>query len=387
MLGRWYRAGFFFSTFLLIQVSSAHEGKGVELTKQQIFAQYLLDKEVWPKPHLDEGVMHIELASLPEVSYPKGNLYSDEKYQLGRHLFFDPRLSRSGQIACASCHEPQLGWADGKRFSHGHNRAEGTMNSPTILYTGHLSALFWDGRAKSLEAVAIDAMTNPIEMAADEESVVKTLGSISGYQELFRVSFPGETISFQTISKALATFIRGQNPDTPFDRFMRGNPMALNEDQIHGMHLFRTKARCMNCHQGAMLTDQKFHHLGTSFYGVDGFRGRASATGDLRETGQFRTQPLRAATITPPFMHNGLVNSLPHLIEMYSMGWWQNNPPSNKSLDDKDFPKLSPHIQALELTKDEKKDLESFLHALSPSVHFVATPQYLPSSNKQELKK
>ena len=329
----------------------------------------------WPAPHLDEGVPFRPLAPLPEQPpYPKDNPDSAEKRRLGKVLFFDPRLSRSGQIACASCHDPDLGWADGRRRSFGHDRHRGLVNAPTIINSGHLGELFWDGRAASLEEQVLASWSNPIEMAADPRQASERLGDIKGYKELFQDAFGDADVSPDTVRRAIATFMRSVNMGrTPYDRFLAGEREAMSEAQVRGLHVFRTEGRCMNCHNGALLSDGDYHHLGTSFYAKDNFQGRYAVSGKAENVGAFRTAPLRGVTETGPWMHNGLIDDLDAVLVLYNNGWWQNAP-LDETIDDIPFSTLSPRIQPLGLTPAQLSDLRAFLGALSGSVPSVGAP-------------
>jgi cytochrome c peroxidase len=136
---------------------------------------YAADPSTWPAPHVDPDVKWKEIGLLPEVEHPADNPHTTEKETLGKTLFFDPRLSGSGQIACASCHDPDLGWADGRTTSFGHSRKQLARNSPTIRNTAFQQRLFWDGRADSLEDQARQVLMNPDEMRSGPEHVVALL--------------------------------------------------------------------------------------------------------------------------------------------------------------------------------------------------------------------
>ncbi|MFA9459815.1 cytochrome-c peroxidase [Thiohalorhabdus sp. Cl-TMA] len=336
-------------------------------------ARYEGPQSRWPAPRVD-GEARL-LAALPEPEYPASNPYSARKERLGKQLFFDPRLSASGQIACASCHDPELGWADGRRYSYGHDRQRGEVSAPSILNAGYPERLFWDGRAASLEEQAVASLTNPVEMAADPDKVVARLSGIEGYRAQFRAVFGSGPIGIGKTARAIATFVRSRTMrHTPFDRFMRGDRKALDDRELWGLHLFRTKARCMNCHHGANLTDGRFHHLGTSFYGVGNYQGRYAVTGRESDYGAFRTAPLRGVAHTAPYMHNGLVPELRSVLKLYNAGWWQNAPPDQAG-ERAPTARLSPRIEPLGLTGAELDALERFLRALSGGPQRMAPPE------------
>ena len=189
---------------------------------------YAADASTWPAPHVDPDVKWKEIGLLPEVEHPADNPHTTEKETLGKTLFFDPRLSGSGQIACASCHDPDLGWADGRTTSFG---------------------LFWDGRADSLEDQARQVLMNPDEMRSGPEHVVALLEKEPGYKELWQKAFGAEPVSIDLAAQALACFERTVvGGSSRFDSFMRGGAAALTDEALLGMDLFRREARCINCH-------------------------------------------------------------------------------------------------------------------------------------------
>ena len=344
-----------------------------------LIEQYRQGVEHWPEAKLDAGVEVQPLMPLPQqIEFPLDNPFSEEKQQLGKHLFFDRRLSQSQQIACASCHDPDLAWADGRRKAIGHNRIQGDINSPSIVDTGFLKQLFWDGRVNSLEEQTLASWTNPIEMAANPENAAKRLAKTASYPALFKTAFGDENITPERIVQAIATFVRTvRSSPSDFDRFMEGKQTALTDQQIRGLHLFRTKARCIHCHNGPLLSDNQFHHLGTSFDQVGNFQGRYKMTGKAEDVGAFRTPALRTGIASPPYMHNGLVTDLDMLLAMYNMGWWQNAKLDDKT-DDIPTAQLSPLIKPLDLSKQELADLKAFLLGLSSHLPQPLLPEELP---------
>jgi len=330
-----------------------------------IVALYQGPQQEWPEPHLSGGVPHRPLAPLPDPSYPEDNPYTEAKESLGKQLFFDPRLSASGTIACASCHDPDLGWSDGRSRSFGHARREGKRNSMTILNVAFYDHLFWDGRAESLEEQSLAAIRSPSEMNMGMDRLADRIGAIDGYRPLFEDSFGDAQVTSERIAKALATYERGITSRTSnFDRFLQGDRDAMTDRQIYGMHLFRTKARCMNCHNGALLSDNRFHNLGQSHLGRPSQDlGRYLVTGDTADVGKFRTPSLRDVTYTEPYLHHGLIFSLREVIDMYDRGMPQIIP--RKESDHPLYPEKSRLLKPLHLTETETDALLDFLKALS----------------------
>ena len=335
---------------------------------------YSGDPSAWPAPHVDPDVKWKEIGLLPEVEHPADNPHTTEKETLGKTLFFDPRLSGSGQIACASCHDPDLGWADGRTTSFGHSRKQLARNSPTIRNTAFQQHLFWDGRADSLEDQARQVLMNPDEMRSGPEHVVALLEKEPGYQELWQKAFGAEPVSIDLAAQALACFERTVvGGSSRFDSFMRGGAAALTDEALLGMDLFRREARCINCHNGPAFSDGGFHDLGLSNYGRP-FEdiGRGRITNDPADTGKFRTPSLRDATATLPLMHNGLFE-LQVALTLYNAGMPTPVRRENQA-DDPRFPVKSPLVKPLGLNKQDLADLTAFLTSLEETKRRVRPP-------------
>lgn len=368
----------YISCTVALAVSTITLAAATELS-HPIAEKYRTHQKNWPAAILQPGVVYQPLQALSGLPpEPINNPITEAKKTLGKHLFFDRRLSQSQQIACSSCHDPDLGWADGRRTAIGHNRQQGLINSPTVVNSGWLTDIFWDGRAQSLEEQVVASWTNPIEMAADTQAVVSALQKTKNYPILFENAFGEKRITVENTAKAIATFMRTLNlTNTPFDQFMRGDRQALNDEEIHGLHLFRTKAGCINCHHGSQLSDGLYHHLGTSFHTVGNFEGRYKLTQKARDVGAFRTPTLRGAAATAPFMHNGFVTDLDTLLSLYNLGWWQNAELKNKG-NDIPTARLSSLIKPLHLEKHELMALKSFLLSLNGTMPWMELPAELP---------
>jgi cytochrome c peroxidase len=350
---------------------TAEERKARAAELRRVYAE---DPSTWPAPHVDPGVNWKEIGLLPEVEHPADNPHSTEKETLGKTLFFDPRLSGSGQIACASCHDPDLGWADGRTTSFGHSRKQLARNSPTIRNTAFQQRLFWDGRAESLEDQTRQVLLNPDEMRSGPEHVVALLEKEPGYQELWQKAFGAEPVSIDLAAQALACFERTVVGGTSrFDSFMKGGAAALTDEALLGMDLFRREARCINCHNGPAFSDGGFHDLGLSNYGRP-FEdiGRGRITNDPADTGKFRTPSLRDATATLPLMHNGLFE-LQVALTLYNAGMPKPVRRENQA-DDPRFPVKSPLLKPLGLNKQDLADLTAFLTSLEETKRRVRPP-------------
>jgi cytochrome c peroxidase len=335
----------------------------------------------WPKPTLDKNVDKTtfqDIGPLPEMTYPEYNKYSKEKAFLGKTLFFDPRLSVSGQIACASCHNPELGWTDNLTRSFGHNRQNGKRNSMTILNSGYAKTLFWDGRASSLEDQAQFPIADPLEMNEKLTIAVDKIVAVKGYGKLFTEAFGDEKVTLQRIQYAIATYERTiKSPKSKFDQFVSGKSEAFTDQQVTGLHLFRTKAQCINCHNTPYFSDNQFHNDGQSLFGTkDEDFGRYNVTHDKKDLGKFRTPTLREVANTRPWMHHGHFPSLLDVVEFYNLG----NPAAIQkkylgTARDSLIPVTSPILKKLNLDRAEINALLAFIETLSTPNGRIATPK------------
>lgn len=338
------------------------------------------DASKWPAAELHENIdksKFEDIGVLPAVPYPDYNPYSKEKEALGKILFFDPRLSLSGQIACASCHNPELGWTDNLTRSFGHDRQTGKRNSMTILNSAYAKTLFWDGRAKSLEDQAQFPIGDPLEMNEKLTIAVDKIAEIKGYNALFTDAFGDKKVNLQRIQYAIATFERSINsPKSKFDNFISGKSEAFTDAQVKGLHLFRTKAQCINCHNTPYFSDNQFHNDGQTLFGTknEDF-GRYNVTKDVKDIGKFRTPTLREVANTKPWMHHGHFPSLLDVVELYNGG--NPSPIQKKYLGtarDSLIPKVDPMLKKLNLNKEEISDLLAFIETLSTPTRRIMTP-------------
>jgi cytochrome c peroxidase len=334
----------------------------------------------WPAPHVDEGVAWQEIGTLPPVMHPEQNPFNREKMLLGKLLFFDARLSASGKIACVSCHDPGLAWADGRPVSQPPSRSPG-RNTPTIRNVGHRAALFWDGRAATLEQQAEEALCNPLEMAASSDNVVGLLTASPRYLELFAAAFPDRPVSLSGVVEAIACYERSiVGGRSRFDAFFRGDGAALSDAEILGLDLFRRDARCMNCHHGPTFSDDRLHVLGLSFFGKSNEDlGRYDVSTDPADSGRFLTPSLRDVTRTQPLMHSGRF-SLSGVLNMYNAGMVRLRR-RGALRDDPLVPVTSPHLRPLGLNRQDLADLAAFLAALEEPPDPEQPPQ-LPADSR-----
>ena len=345
--------------------------KGFETIDELRKAYSSGDYKQWPKPNLDETIdvsKFEDIGVLPKVPYPATNLYSKEKADLGKTLFFDPRLSVSGQISCANCHNPELGWTDNLTRSFGHDRQNGGRNAMTILNSGFATSLFWDGRAPSLEAQAVGPIQDKLEMNMHLELAISKINSIAGYKPMFEAAFENKAISKENIQKAIATFERTVvSPMSKFDRFVSGKTDELTNQEVQGLHLFRTKARCINCHNTPYFSDNQFHNDGQTLFGtINEDFGLFNVTKKKQDIGKFKTPTLREVARTGPWMHHGHFPFLIDVVQLYNLG---NPSPIQKKYEgtarDTMKPVTSPILRKLDLSKEEEKALVAFLGTIT----------------------
>ncbi len=338
------------------------------------------DPAIWPNPNLDSSVVvgFKDIGHLPEVQHPESNPYSEEKADLGKKLFFDPRLSLSGQIACASCHNSELAWTDNITRSFGHDRQNGKRNAMTIMNAAFAHELFWDGRAKSLEDQARFPIADQVEMNEKLTIAVDKIDAVAGYKPLFESAFGTVEVSLERIQKAIATFERTIVSHTSkFDRFIDNRPELFTDEEVLGLHLFRTKARCINCHNTGYFSDNQYHNDGQVLFGTkDEDFGRFHVTGDTTDIGKFRTPTLREVARTGPWMHHGHFPSLRDVVEFYNLGNPQVVQKKYRGTPrDSLIPELSPILQKLNLSREEMDALEAFMRTLSSGDTRMRAPE------------
>ncbi len=336
------------------------------------------------------------IAPLPDKPLePKDNPTTPVKVELGKLLYFDPRLSGDGSVSCATCHDPNHGWAKKRVMSPAYPENKHFRHSPTVLNVAYNTLMFWDGRVKTLEEQASKPIASPFEMNMNYDLLEERLKAIPQYRVLFRKAFPKdrEPITIENVAKAIAAFERTiVCNDSPFDLYMRGDKEAMDEVQVKGMKLFVGKAGCVQCHNGPNFTDNKFHVTGVPKNKVEddalvkatrnfvirqaGFKnpdrfdrdlGRYFITKDRKDMGSFKTPTLRNVSLTPPYMHNGVFKNLREVIEFYNRGGG-------------DVPNKDPRLKPLNLTEDEKEALLAFLEALTcntiPEIEEPELPVY-----------
>lgn len=320
--------------------------------------------KTWPRPVVDEGVAWQEMALVPlEAPYPRDNPPTPPKIELGRKLFFDPRLSRKGEAACATCHQPARAFTDGRALAVGDEAMQGRRRSQTLFAAPFSpNGLFWDGRAATLEQQVLMPISNTFELNHSPAQLTRHLVGLPEYRLLYEAAFGPGAPQPEGVARALASFVRTIRPaPSRFDEFLRGRPDALTDQEVLGLHLFRTKARCMNCHSGPLLTDFGFHDLGLSFYGRrNQDLGRFEVTRDKAHLGQFKTPSLRGVAQAAPYMHNGIFPTLLGTVRMYNNGMGNvTGRPADPYL-----PPKSPFIRKLALSEAEIQAVTAWLGTL-----------------------
>ena len=352
------------------------------------------------------------LAPLGEPPVPADNKQSDAKVELGKILFFDPRLGGDTSTACSTCHVPDQGWAFGDDLSKGYPGTVHWRNSQTVINSAYYAKLFWAGSAKSLEKQAPSAAKGGVAGNGENDLMEARLALIPEYRKRFKEVFGDEWPLIGNAWRAIAAFERTLvQRDTPLDKYLQGDKAALSEQQVRGMDLFNGKAGCIQCHNGALATDEHYYNIGvppSTRWEEDGlaqvtFRFELYAKGSNEELyrtakadpglyfrsknewdkGKFRTPSLRYTMHTAPYMHNGAFYTMEEVVDFYDKGGFDADGRTSG------WPKTKTAlIKPLGLSDEEKEDLIAFLEALSGdaiTIEEPKLPEYAPLFNKAEL--
>lgn len=336
------------------------------LNNNDLRSLYSKGQAHWPTIQTSDG-RSVEPMSLLPVASPK-----PEHVALGDKLFHDVQLSRNNTVSCATCHERDKGFHDGRTTAIGIDEQIGTRNTPAIFGIDQWQSFFWDGRASTAEQQALMPIANPIEMDLDPEIALARVNKDKSYSAFNQSAFNSSTLTTEQMAKVLVAFERTlAAPNSRYKTFLtqlnkvpQQAVSSLSDSELNGLHLFRTKAKCMTCHNGALLSDNQFHGTGLHYYGrrfED--KGRYDATHNSEHIGQFRTPSLLGLMQTFPWMHNGLFEDLSGIVSMYNHGGARPRPRKNQ-LNDPNFPKTTDLLIKLNLTKQEQKDLVAFLRIL-----------------------
>lgn len=357
---------------------------------------------------------HAPLAVLPaNPPIPADNKQSDAKVALGKLLFFDPRLGGDASISCASCHDPEQGWAWAEDFSRGYPGTVHWRNSQSIMNSGHYPGSFWANSVTSLEAQAPSAAKGGVAGNGENDIMTARLALIPEYRKRFKEVFGDDYPRIKNAWRAIAAFERTINQtSTPIDSYLSGDKSALSEQQVRGKALFEGKAGCIQCHNGALASDMEMYNIGVppaKRWEEDGlaqitFRFELYAKGSNEklyrtakadpgayfrgknkwDLGKFRTPSLRYTMYTAPYMHNGAFYTLDEVVDFYNKGGFDED---NRTTG---WPKTkSKLIKPLGLSDDEKGDLIAFLESFSGDEILMAKPdlpEYAPMFTLEELK-
>ena len=316
-------------------------------------------------PVLKAGHPSLKEWILPPVSTPKDNALNAARVDLERDLFFDPRLSGEGNMSCATCHNPALGWSDGLPTAKGVKSTVLGRASPTIIDSAFDTILMWDGRKKDLEDQATGPLEANLEMHIDSVQLFKFLNSVADYRKLFEAAYPGEGINAATLSKAIASFERTiVMNDSPFDKWLAGDAKALTVQQVRGFGIFldAKKGNCAACHSAPNFTDNGFHNLGLASWGKQNpDLGRYGQKPLASMKGAFKTPQLRGITLTAPYFHDGSAKTLLDVVNHYAVGGVSTS-------------NIDPNIHPLTLSEQEKLDLVAFMNALTGTTPAITIP-------------
>ena len=321
------------------------------------------DNEVVDPVDLDAYVVELP-DHFPKLDFfiPEDNALTQSKVQLGKKLFFDPRLSSDSTVSCASCHKPELAFTDGRARSLGVQSRQGKRNSPSLANVAFGQSFFWHGSIPTLEQQAIFPLEDPTEMDNNFAEIIRRLNEDISYKEAFIEVF-GAEVNPDFVTDALASFQRTLlSYESPYDKFLQGDSSALSPSQKRGLQLFNGEtAECFHCHNPAYnFTDESFRNNG--LYEVYPDPGRWEVTGLEKDKGKFKVPTLRNIALTAPYMHDGSLLSLNEVLEHYMRGG-------------KAHPNKAGEIRRFVLNEQQKQDLLNFLESLTdPS--FINNPLF-----------
>jgi cytochrome c peroxidase len=297
----------------------------------------------------------------PVSPVPAPKAVNPAAVELGKKLFFDPRLSKSGFISCNSCHNLSMGGTDNLKTSIGHNWQQGPINSPTVLNSRLNLAQFWDGRAADLKAQAGGPIANPGEMAFTHELAIETLKSIPGYVDEFKQVFRTDKLTIDEVTTAIAAFEETLvTPNSRFDQWLDGDKKALTKDELAGYQLFKDSG-CVACHNGPNLGGNSFQKMGVvqAYKTASTAEGRKGVTGKDADRLSFKVPTLRNIELTYPYFHDGAAETMTQAVDL--MGRLQ---------------------LGREFSKDENAKIVAFLKTLTGQQPQIALPIMPPSTDK-----
>jgi cytochrome c peroxidase len=302
---------------LALATFGCEEPDETELLRQALAASQPAELEVAPAPSAAGVDINPRLLRrfqpLRSQIETSENPITSAKTELGRMLFFEPRLSKAQKTSCNTCHTLDHYGVDGLATSVGHRGQHGTRNSPTVYNAAGFFAQFWDGRAETLEEQALGPVMNPVEMAlASPEQGVKVLTSMPEYREAFGKAFPGEAepVTFGNVARAIGAFERRLTTPSRWDDFLRGNPNALTVPELEGLKVF-TNVGCMVCHTGEFVGGAMYQKVGiVEAWPDQRDQGRFDVTKQDTDRMMFKVPTLRNIAKTAPYFHDGSVPTL-----------------------------------------------------------------------------
>ena len=305
--------------------------------------------------------------------------FSPQQIDLGRYLFFDPMLSANRSLSCASCHHPDLGFADGRPRSIGFNGIEVGRAAPSLWNVAFLDSFFWDGRAASLEAQMQGPLYDPGEMANNPAQLLADIGANATYRRLFNEAYPGNEglPTLHMIYTAIAAFQSSLiSLNSRYDQYAHGYHDALSDNEKTGMNVFRSfVARCAECHTPPLFTNQQIAVIGVRDpEGVPFDAGAEAVSGNPGLRGGFKVPSLRNIERTAPYMHSGSFATLREATEFYTLGRGHALPEAEQ-----DRMTIHWHIWEPQLTDDELDRLVDFLRALTDERFKPQVPETVPS--------
>lgn len=307
--------------------------------------------------------------------------FSPRETDLGRYLFFDPVLSADGSLSCASCHDPNRGFADGMGRSIGITGAPVKRSAPTLWNVAFLNSFFWDGRAASLEEQMLGPLYDPMEMGNSPEQLLATLNDIPAYRGLFAQAFPAEftdaaaDIQLHQIYRALTAFqVSLVSLNSRYDQYAHGYADALTENEKEGLNIFRSfVARCAECHTPPLFTNQQIAVIGTPEpEGLPFDPGAEIPLEEPTQRGGFKVPSLRNIELTAPYMHSGRFETLRDAAEFYTKGRGHAVPEGEDLM-------IHWHVWEPNLTDDELDRLVDFMKTLTDESFKPKMPENLPS--------
>ena len=322
----------------------------------------------------DAGVGGLKTA-LPPVR----DGFSPQQIDLGRYLFFDPLLSGDNSISCASCHHPDLGFADGRPRSKGIGGAEVKRAAPSLWNVAFQKRLFWDARSATLEEQVTGPLYDSAEMGSDPAVLLAEIGRNQTYRRLFRDAFPGSEgpPTLQQVYRAIAAFqVSLISLNSRYDRYAHGFHGALSEQEIEGMNVFRSfVARCAECHTPPLFTNQQIAVIGVRDPdGIPFDAGAGATTGHAGLRGGFKVPSLRNVANTPPYMHSGTFDNLHDTVRFYTLGRGHALPEEERARMT-----IHWHIWEPQLTDKELDGLVAFLGTLTDESFKPQIPPTVPS--------